>query len=324
MGLDYSQFGGVIDSNPDGSLREASGNPGEPIWNFGRVDDPQAVQLVEGKLVAAGHPVSLYDVAPHLKDSGVNKTTMLSHLVKDVLGGKFFQTQYQPRGTCVSRGAKRIVDLCQALAIRFGSAFTFDYASHAYIYGTCRMHGGQLNNRDGAMGAWAAWSVANDGNLRNSDVSDDDNKDDLAVNWGARGVPSEIRIKGKIHLVKKVVPIRSYAEARDWIASGIGGVTVASDVGYEGERDTNGVVRRRGSWAHQMCYTDQREDSVMKALLQNQSWGNQPGGPKGSIEIPDGTFWAIQEDVERQIAEKDTFGFAWVDAWESPDVSHRP
>jgi len=324
MSLDYSQFGGVIERHPDNSIVEASNAPpGTPVWNFGRIDDPQAVQVVEGKLVASGHPISLYDVAPHLKGSGENKVTMLSHLVKETLGN-FLQTQYQPRGTCVSRGAKRIVDMCQALAIRFGSAFKFDYASHAYIYGTCRMHGGMLSNQDGAVGAWAAWSVANDGNLRNSDVNDDDNKDDLAVNWGRNGVPQEIRIKGKMHLVKKVVKIRSYEEARDWIASGIGGITVASGVGYEGERDSNGVVRRRGSWSHQMSYTDQREDSVMKALLQNQSWGNQPGGPKGSIEIPDGTFWTLKEDVERQISENDTFGFAWVDAWDALDVSHRP
>lgn len=322
MALDFTQFGGKLATHPDGSRKQGSG--GEPVWDFGRVENPQAVAIVEGKLRAAGHPIGLYDVAPHLQDIGVGKTTMLSHLVRDVLGG-FFKAQYQPRGTCVSRGAKRIVDLCQAMAIRFGAPFTFAYASHAYIYGTCREHGGDLSNQDGAVGAWAAWSVAHDGNLRNEDVADDDNLDDLAVKWGARGVPADIKATGKIHTVKKVVPIRSYAEARDWIASGIGGVTVASGVGYEGSRDSNGVIRRKGSWSHQMSFTDQREDGTMKALLQNQSWGpDQPGGPLGSIEIPSYCWWTLQEDVEKQIAENDTFGFAWVDAWEKQDVTYRP
>lgn len=321
--MDYSQFGGKIATHPDGT-RKVGAVPGEPVWDFGRKADAQAVAVVQGKLVAAGHPISLYDVAPQLRDVGVNKTTMLSHLVKQTLGG-FFKSQYQPRGTCVSRGAKRVVDLCQALAVYFGSPLTFDYASHAYIYGTCREHGGDLSYEDGAVGAWAAWSVANDGNLRNADVSDDDNLDDLAVKWGAKGVPADVKAKGRLHAVKKVVPIKSYAEARDWIASGIGGVTVASNVGYEGSRDSNGVIRRHGSWSHQMCFTDQREDGTMKALLQNQSWGpDQPGGPLGSVEIPSYCWWTLQDDVEQQIAENDTFGFAWVDGWQAQDVTYRP
>ncbi len=323
MPLDFTQFGGVVATHPDGSHKR--GASGETIWDFGRVERPEAVEIVKGKLVAAGHPIGLYDVAPHLRGIGENKTTMLSHLVREALGGQFLNAQYQNRGTCVSRGAKRIVDLCQALAIRFGTAFDFKYTSHAYIYGTCREHGGDLSNQDGAVGAWAAWSVGNDGNLTNDDVQDNDNDDALAVNWGARGVPSAIKVKGRLHLIKKVVPINSYAEARDWIASGIGGVTVASGVGYEGSRDKNGVIRRRGSWSHQMSYTDQREDSTMKALLQNQSWGpDQPGGSLGSIEIPSYTWWTLQEDVETQIAENDTFGFAWLDAWEAQNVTYRP
>ncbi len=323
MALDYTQFGGVIETHPDGTRK--SGPGGNVVWNFGRKVDQQAVQVVEGKLVSAGHPVSLYDVAPHLKGIGENTTTMLSHIIRKALGGKFFQSQYQPRGTCVSRGAKRIVDLCQALAIAFGAPYTFEYTSHAYIYGTCREYGGDLSYQDGAVGAWAAWAVANDGNLRNSDVGDDDNLDDLAVKWGAKGVPADIKSKGRIHLIKDVVPIKSYAEARDWIASGLGGVTVASGVGYEGSRDSNGVVHRRGGWSHQMCYTDQREDGTMKALLQNQSWGpDQPGGPLGSIEIPSYCWWTLQDDVETQIAERDTFGFKWLDAWDAVDVTYRP
>lgn len=322
--MDYTTVGGKFVPANSSQLFGAAPD----LWDFGRVPDPTAVAQVESRLIQAGNPTSLYDVAPHLKGIGENKTTMLSHFIRTsvpALNGKFLQSQHQPRGTCVSRGAKRIADLCQALAIAFGTPFAFDYISHAYIYGTCREHGGFLSNEDGAVGAWAAWSVANDGNLRNSDVGDDDNKDDLAVLWGTRGVPSNIKSKGRLHLVKKVVPIRTYEEARDWIASGIGGVTVASNVGYEGQRDTNGVVRRRGRWAHQMCYTDQREDNVMKALLQNQSWGpNNPEGPVGNIEIPGGTFWTIKDDVEQQLQERDAFGFAWVDAWDAQNVSWRP
>ncbi len=128
---------------------------------------------------------------------------------------------------------------------------------------------------------------------------------------------------GKVHPIKKVVPIRSTAEARDWICSGIGGVTVASGVGYEGQRDSKGVIRRRGSWSHQMCLTGYRAD--LNAFEQNQSWGpDQPGGPIGELEIPSYCWWSLEQDVATQIAEGDTFGFAWLDSWSSVDVSHRP
>jgi hypothetical protein len=197
------------------------------------------------------------------------------------------------------------------------------YITEGIAVHNCRQYGNDLSYEDGAVGAWAAWTVGHDGSLRNKDVEDDDNLDDLAVKWGARGVPEDVKVKGRLHLVKKVMPLHSVEEVRDWICSGIGGVTVASNVGYEGERDSRGVVRRRGRWSHQMSFTGWRHD--IKAGLQDQSWGpNQPGGSIGDIEIPTYSFWTLQDDMAAQIAENDTFGFAYVDAWESTDVTNRP
>lgn len=321
MSLDYSCFGGNL-ITPDHPQAHLFGAASEPVWNFGRIEAPAAGVEVRRLLQSMGQPASLYEVAPHLRGVGEDRTVILHHLARGSLG-KFLQSQYQNRGTCVSRGAKRVADLCQAIAIGFGAPFAFEYLSHAYIYGTCREHGGDLSNQDGAVGAWAAWSVGNDGNLRNSDVGDNDNDDALAVKWGARGVPSDIKSQGRLHLIKKVVPIASCEEARDWIASGIGGITVASNVGYEGQRNSQGVVRRRGSWSHQMCLTGWRHDR--KQFLQDQSWGpDQPGGPIGDIEIPSYSWWTEWDDVAQQIRERDTFGFAWVDAWAALDVSYRP
>ncbi len=320
--MDYTQFGGTLitPDHPKAHIYLAN----EPIWNFGRIPTTPAisaaVRLMNGNKTA-------YELYPGIQGVGEGKTTVLNHFMKHprVLGS-FLQSQYQPRGTCVSRGAKRVVDYCQGMAIYFGYPYKFEYTSHAYIYGTCREYGHDLNYQDGAVGEWAAWAVSHDGNLRNVDVGDDDNLDDLAVKWGAKGVPNEIKLKGRNHLVRKMTPINSYAEARDWIASGIGGVTVASGIGYEGKRDKNGVIRIKGRWSHQMCYTGQREDSIMKALLQDQSWGpDQPGGDIGSVEIANYEWWTLQEDVERQISERDTFGFAWLDLYEElPDVTWRP
>lgn len=337
MAIDYTKFGGVLCQPGTEAHAICASGPGGagltgPIWNFGRKVNNAASLRVKQMLIQEGNPRSLYEVAPYLKGIGEGQVTMLSHRVRDAIGS-FLRPQYQNRGTCVSRGAKRVADLCQALAKYFGASVAFEYISHAFIYGTCREYGGALGgnpsdeNDDGAVGAWAAYAVNHDGNLRNTDTDPDDNDNDdtLACQWGAKGVPATVKVAGKLHRIEKVVPIKTYEEARDWIASGVGGVTVASNVGYEGTRDSNGVIRRSGNWSHQMCYTDQREDGTMKALLQCQSWGpDQPGGSYGSIEIPSYTWWTLMDDVNVQLAERDAFGFAWIDPWLADSLTWRP
>lgn len=312
--VDYRQFGGVM---------LAQGN-GPAVWDFGYRPflAPAATARLVGSLRAAHGAARFADAAPHLAGTGEGKTVILHQAAKKTLGA-FLRSQYQDRGTCVSRGAKRIVDLTQCVQIAGGAIHEFKYVSHAYIYGTCREHGGDLSNEDGAVGAWAAWSVANDGNLTNEDAGDDDNADALAVKWGARGVPAETKTKGRLHLIKRVAQARSFAEVRDAICNGYG-VTIASDVGYEGnggfKRDQNGACRAGGSWAHQMCYTGYCDDLAGQGphLLQDQSWGpDQPGGPTGPIEIPTYSFWTRQRDAERQIAQGDCWIFSAFDGWPS-------
>jgi hypothetical protein len=284
---------------------------------------PEGVATVKEKLLRAGKAALFAAAAPHLVGTGAGKTVILHEAPKTVLG-RFLAAQNQPRGTCVSRGAKRTCDLQIFVQIVAGEPLEVPdteakLVSHAYIYGTCRMHGNDLSNEDGAVGAWAAWSCANDGNLTNADVGDDDNKDDLAVKWGARGVPSDVREKGKLHLSTGVAQVRSSDEIRDSVCA-LKPVTCASDVGFEPfRRNQDGVCRRGGSWPHQMCVTGYRDD--LDAFLLDQSWGpDQPSGPIGTIDIPSYSFWIMRRDMDAIVRQGDCWAFDAVGAWESQEM----
>src|SRR5581483_7268785 len=145
------------------------------------------------------------DAAPHLTGSGEGKTVLLSDAVKMVLG-KHMPAQQQPRGTCVSRGWSRAVDYLQCVQIALGHLpQEYQYISHAAVYGMAKEIGGDLSTQDGAVGAWAAKAVSEWGCVTNEEAGDvDAGNDDLAVQWGARGVPQKIKDLAKDNLVKTV------------------------------------------------------------------------------------------------------------------------
>lgn len=277
------------------------------------------------RLQAAGKPAALHLAAPHLVRSVPTKTVVLHDAAKAVLGD-YLQPQNQPRGTCISRGAKRIVDLTQCVRIGAGDGLKFAYSSHAVIYGAAREHVGMLGgdpndaNDDGCTGSAAAWAVNNAGNLRNVDVKDDDNDDKLACLWGARGVPAEVKEAADDHLIKGIANAVTFDQVKIAIGNGYG-VTVASDVGFEGngfQRDRDGVCRRGGQWPHQMCFTGYSPNLSGRgeALLVDQSWGpDQPGGPLGPIPIPSYSFWVLRPDAEAMISQGDTWVYSGFDGW---------
>lgn len=278
----------------------------------GWVDDPYQRALVEQRIRDQGYYPLFRDAAPHLAGSGEGQTVLLYEAERKVLGN-VLPAQFQDRGTCVSRGAKGSVDTIQCVQIALRNMpFDFKLTSHAYIYGTCREHGGMLSNEDGAVGAWAAWSVSNDGVVANEDVGDSDTKDDLAVKWGRNKVPDDIKQLGRKHLIKRVAKASSFDEVRDAICNGYT-VTVASNAGFQMTRDSRGVCRRQGSWSHQMRYSGFRDD--IDAVLCCQSWG--PGVPSGPCVLgqPDYSFWVLRSDAESQIREGDTWIFSTFDGW---------
>lgn len=272
------------------------------LQQFGWVDDQQAVQAVLATL-----PMPLFAAAaPHLAGSGEGKTVLLSDAVKKVLG-HHMPAQKQPRGTCVSRGFSRGVDYLECVEIALGQPEEFKFISHSYVYGRCREIGGWLSNQDGAVGAWAAKAVA-EGVITNEDCNDRDaDYDDLAVQWGARGVPQQYKdlaLQRKNRVVT-VSLVTTPEEARDGLCNGYP-LPVCSNQGFTMTRDSNGHCRPQGSWSHCMVWTGYRDDR--KQFLVEQSWGqNTPDGPTGDLDIPDNAFWIDWDVAAGMLRGRDSF-----------------
>lgn len=274
---------------------------------------------------------TLMSKSERIQGSVTEPTVVILHNTVKKLTGSFLPSQNQPRGTCTSRGVKRVLDLLQYAQIDSGMLFEFRPTNHAIIYGLGReiagMLGGNPNNSndDGCTGSAVARGVVNGGNLTyedTSDTTDNENDDRLACLYGARGVPSEYKTAASAHLVKGLAAIKTLEAAKASILSGRA-FTVASNVGFLGNggryvRNSNGICRAGSNWSHQMCITGYCSDLAGQgpAYLQDQSWGpNQPSGPLGPYEIPSYSFWTIESDLKRQISQNDSWTFAGMEGW---------
>ncbi len=275
-------------------------------WDFGWRDNPPAV-----KAVLATLPYPRFEVAAaHLNGSGEGKTVLLSDAVKRVLG-KHMPAQQQPRGTCVSRGWSRATDYLECVEIALGGEpEEFKYISHSYVYGRCREIGGDLSSQDGAVGAWAAKAVA-EGVLTNEDCQDKDvGYDDLAVQWGSRGVPKKLKDLAleRGNKVKTVTLVTTAEQARDMLCNGYP-LSVCSGQGFAMSRDSEGYCHTQGEWAHCMMWSAYRDDK--KRFLVEQSWGqNTPDGPLGNLDIPDNAFWIDWDVADHMLKGEDSFALS--------------
>lgn len=213
--------------------------------NYGWRKDPTEVQKI---LTTLSNPY-FSTAGIHLKGTGVGKTVMLSALYKKLFGSQM-PAQKQPAGTCVSRGWSRSVDYLEVVQMAIkGLPQEFKLISHAYIYGTCREIGGDLSWSDGAVGAWAAKAVSTVGVCTNEECSDKDaGYDDLAREWGAKGVPQKFKDIGKNRCVT-VAMVSSADEARDALCNYYP-ISCCSGQGFTMTRDNEGHCIPEGSWSH--------------------------------------------------------------------------
>ena len=52
-------------------------------------------------------------------------------------------------------------------------------------------------------------------------------------------------------------------------------------------------------------------------FLIDQSWGNNPTGPTGDIEIPPYSFWVTEQTLRSMLAMSDSWAFSGFDGWEA-------
>lgn len=250
------------------------------------------------------------DGAGRIKDSGKGKLCLP---FKSVL--KFdpkAYTERQTTGDCVSHSTRNAVDLTRAVEIDVKGEREGWHTRSATeaIYGA-RGHGMQ-----GMSCSRAATFVSKTGGviLRKDypGVADFSKYNgSLGASWGARGLPDKVIDLANDHQVRTVSLIRSVEEARDAIANGYG-LSVCSGYGFSSKRDSKGISRRSGSWAHAMAWiaVDDTHDRHNETLfLVQNSWGLWNSGPKVHDQ-PEGSFWIRESDAAGMISGNGAYAFS--------------
>lgn len=247
--------------------------------------------------------------------------------------GKPFVVGRQGIGDCVSWGAMHAVFCAEAVDWDLGkrSEPPLLPATEA-IYGGARVEargkpGDGINPvggySDGATGWGAAkflkdWGVVYRQAYESADLreySADRAKEYGAFGCGGRGD------RGRLDAIARKTPCRHVVAVRTWdelvgaIESGFP-VTIASSVGFNSTRDSDGFCVADRTWMHQMCVIGIRFAKNAPAgstrprdgaLILN-SWGpNYVGGPKYPADQPDGSFWCDRPSIERILAQGDSY-----------------
>lgn len=269
--------------------------------NTGWIYSPRAVNRALATLPRPYFAAAAKDIA----GSGDGKTTLLYKAVQAINNGDL-QYPAQQIGCCVGRGFAAGVDYLACVEIIVDKqAESFKETSHEAVYGLAREIGNYLqppgDRGDGAVGAWAARAVSEQGTISREVVGD--YSDRRAGEWGWKGVPADIKAKIK-NKVLTVSLCNSYADARDAIANGYP-VAVCSSQGFSMERDARGFCKPQGSWMHCMLFMATRAD--IPGLCCLQSWGmDNPRGPL-ALEQPSNSFWVAASVADKMLKQGDSW-----------------
>lgn len=251
-----------------------------------------------------------------IRGSGRGKVSLLYKAYEHIVGP--LVPHNQAIGDCVSHAFGLGVDILGAVQIASGSREVWKgKACTELIYGGARVEigGGVIRFSDGAMGSWAANWLRKYGNLTRRVYTAGGTSFDLrtysgavARKYGKAGVPDALEPLAKQHPVRTTALIKTWDELRDAAANGYP-TAVCSGQGFTDERDAEGFLKPRGSWAHAMLIIGVDDTKRPGALIQN-SWGsNWVSGPT-RYNQPLGSFWADAEIVERMLADEDSFALS--------------
>jgi hypothetical protein len=265
--------------------------------------------------VLATLPVPRFDVAAaHLLAEPPPEAVFLWDACKKVTGGHLAAHDQDGVGCCVGEGFSSAVEYLQCVEIALGNEpEEYRPISSESVYGLSRVEiGGGRISGDGSTGAWAAKAVQDYGVLPRALIGDVDLRHfspQRARQWGDRGLPSDLEREARLHPVRTVSLVRSFAEARAAIAHGYP-VAVCSDQGFGLKRDGDGFCPPLGRWGHCMCFIGAVGGS-RPGLCCLQSWGpTTPGGPIGIGDHPACAFWVDAAIADRMLGEGDSWALS--------------
>lgn len=283
----------------------------------GWVNDPDEVQVVSATL-----PIKVFS------DTPAGKVVMGEDMPRYVFGWKAYEGLFgQPPpikdqgsvGSCVSFGTNTAIERTLAAEIRRrngGSKAEWTRFVEEATYGGSRVEiGGGRIRGDGSIGAWAAQWATKGGMVPRKKYPSRDlsvYSESLCRDWGQRGVPAEFEDVARQYPVKSFVQVKTYEEAKKAAAQGYF-TAVCSNQGFTQQRDSNGVARASGSWAHCMCfdgyYTD---DNGREYGHITNSWARYFQGSNGWGNPQEDGFWAEASTIDRMLRQGDSWAFSGV------------
>lgn len=289
--------------------------PPMPIWEdkFGWVPDPEAVLEVIDKLQFHG----FQDTPAGKSNDPLPAKVYLWDAVRKI-DPRGPPTKDQANiGSCVSFGTNNAIYRTMAVQIAlFNAAEELHDIAEEVTYGGSRVEVGKGRIRgDGSVGAWAAafckdWGVVSRAVHGSYDLS----KYDVSRcrTFGNQGVPDDLEAVARQHPVKAIALVKTWADAKKSLASGYG-IAICSNQGFNRVRDSRGVCRASGSWAHCMCLDGYHVEDGKEFGHIDNSWGpTAHSGPVGWGNPSTSGFWAESAVVERMLRAGDSWAFSAV------------
>lgn len=284
---------------------------------FGWVNDPVAVEEVVSQL-----PYRTFADTPAFAMSAdeLPDNWYLWDFARQVTGNLLPPANQGQVGSCVAFGTARAIEYTICAEIVNGQKEEYAKLVEEILYGGSRVEigGGRLGYGDGSIGAWAASFVKKYGILDRKVYGKYDftkYSESRCRDYGRYGVPNDIEPEVKKHPVKETVMVTTTEEARKALFQGFG-IAICSGQGFSMRRDSNGICRASGSWAHCMCLCGWATIEGKLYFRIDNSWGaNAHTGPTGPGSPGPEGFYATASVVAGMLAEKDSFAFSAVEGF---------
>ena len=296
-----------------------------PAWakdgNFGWTPNPEAVKKVVDKL-----RFKTFAATPAGQNADpLPKEVFLWQAYQKLFNGQLPPGKNQGQiGSCVSFGTNNAIARTLAVQIALqGAAFDYKDFSEEVTY-SCRVTIGHESGGEGAVGAWAAKFVQQYGIVsREKHGQYDLSEYSVATcrQFGSRGTPAELLKLAKDNPVKDITQVASWGEAKIALSQGYG-IAVCSDVGFQGNRNSDGVKTPRGNWSHCMCLDAYCTINGKEYGHIENSWGLQPNeGPVGPGTPSTAGFYADSSVINRMLGAGDSWAFSTVVGWPSVNLN---
>lgn len=279
--------------------------------SFGRWEDQASVDRFFG----TQQDPTIRQAAPNLFQADDNTDVDLCEIYEKATGRKWNSRDQNPRGFCVGFGNAKMATLSIAMMAHAGEitdpgqdvAIEPVYGGMRYEIGKNR-HGSNLyRSDDGGVGSWAAEWLLTYGVLLMKPYGSIDLSNysmERCDRYGSSGVPDEIEDDAKEHPLAKAALCESGEDV--WALIGqLHPVVHCSNQGFAMNRDSNGISRPQGSWAHCAGWTGRFTLNRKPVIRYDNSWGGYLGGSttiqgdNGPIKLNGDQFLVPLEIVDR-------------------------